>query len=386
MEELLKMKQAKSSLILGFPFFGSLLLNCRVIESEEVPTMGTDGKDIFYNREFCKQRTKQDLVFIFAHEVMHKVLVHPMRLAGRDKFMWNVAADYVLNLILEDAGLTVPDDALYDGRFKGMTADEVYRIVAQEQQSKDADGSGGHKLKTKGGGEAGIPDHLIEGKGDKEMTKAERKHLEQEMKQQMANAVAMAKSTGNCPDNISKLVEGLLKPVVNWKEQLQQYITQCKSDERSFKRPNRRMKAHGMYLPSSDGETMPPITLVLDTSGSIYAYEETLRKFMTEMNSIVEDVKPEKVYILNSDTTVHAPKTLMMGEPLDFKIEGGGGTAFSNAFDYINEHHDDSCMVVFFTDLYVSDFGDTDKPVLWVVHDGDKNTQPPFGEVIHIDE
>ena len=65
---------------------------------------------------------------------------------------------------------------------------------------------------------------------------------------------------------------------------------------------------------------------------------------------------------------------------------GGGGTAFSPVFDYLNKHGIDPIACVFLTDLYCDDYGDEPSfPVLWVATDKDK-TDAPFGEVVVMDD
>lgn len=43
--------------------------------------------------------------------------------------LWNIAADYAINPIIEACGVELPKDALKDARFEGMTTDQIYRIL-----------------------------------------------------------------------------------------------------------------------------------------------------------------------------------------------------------------------------------------------------------------
>ena len=64
------------------------------------------------------------------------------------------------------------------------------------------------------------------------------------------------------------------------------------------------------------------------------------------------------------------------------KPHGGGGTAFSPVFEYMDKN--DICPVacVFLTDLYCDDFGTEPAcPVLWVSTAREKQ-DVPFGEVV----
>ena len=47
-----KMQRAKAKLLINHRFFGSLCMYFPVIEDKMCPTMGTDGKRIFWNRDF----------------------------------------------------------------------------------------------------------------------------------------------------------------------------------------------------------------------------------------------------------------------------------------------------------------------------------------------
>ena len=62
------------------------------------------------------------------HEVMHPALQHHVRRSGRDPRRWNEACDYVINPLLLDAGLSLPDGVLVDHRFRSMSAEQIYNL------------------------------------------------------------------------------------------------------------------------------------------------------------------------------------------------------------------------------------------------------------------
>jgi predicted metal-dependent peptidase len=71
--------------------------------------------------------------FVLAHEMLHAALRHGDRVGGRDPYLWNVAADYVINgwLIEMDVG-DMPDGLLYDPALAGMSAEAVYDQIAKD--------------------------------------------------------------------------------------------------------------------------------------------------------------------------------------------------------------------------------------------------------------
>ncbi|HWD82091.1 MAG TPA: hypothetical protein VG497_24505 [Kribbella sp.] len=71
--------------------------------------------------------------FVMAHEMLHAALRHGERVGGRDPYLWNVAADLVINGWLLEMGVgTMPDGALHDPVLKGMSAEEVYDRITTD--------------------------------------------------------------------------------------------------------------------------------------------------------------------------------------------------------------------------------------------------------------
>ncbi|RBM19467.1 hypothetical protein [Streptomyces sp. PT12] len=76
--------------------------------------------------------------FVLAHEMLHAALRHGDRVGARDPYLWNVAADHVVNgWLVEMAVGEMPEGALYDPRLAGLSADEVYdRIVDDARRAR----------------------------------------------------------------------------------------------------------------------------------------------------------------------------------------------------------------------------------------------------------
>ncbi|TDC73281.1 hypothetical protein E1193_25845 [Micromonospora sp. KC606] len=71
--------------------------------------------------------------FVLAHEMLHAALRHGDRIGGRDPYLWNVAADYVINGWLIEIGVGEPPDGLlYDPQLAGMSAEAVYDHIAKD--------------------------------------------------------------------------------------------------------------------------------------------------------------------------------------------------------------------------------------------------------------
>ena len=93
----------KRKLLVKYPTFGSVIVNLEFQESEDLPTAGTNGKLLLYNPKFIGSLSEKEQIFIFAHEVCHVAFEHIFRSEGKDKRLWNIATDSVINALLKQA-------------------------------------------------------------------------------------------------------------------------------------------------------------------------------------------------------------------------------------------------------------------------------------------
>ena len=123
--------RARSTLLIMQPFFGTLCLRLGAEFTEDIPTAGTNGEKLLINPTFFLKQSPEQRVGLLAHEVMHCVYMHVIRLNERDPFLWNVAGDYVINLVVTDAGMILPEGGLLDEKYRDMSADEIYNTLQQ---------------------------------------------------------------------------------------------------------------------------------------------------------------------------------------------------------------------------------------------------------------
>ena len=109
------------------------------------------------------------------------------------------------------------------------------------------------------------------------------------------------------------------------------------------------------------------IVLVLDTSGSIGAL--TYSKFLAQAQSILDDLKPDRLILLSVSHVVCDAVILEPGDMVPDKLKGGGGTAFQPAFDWVDAYDIDPDVMVYLTDglsLDRSSLRPVDYPLLWI--------------------
>lgn len=375
-----KILAAQTSLLWDSPFFGVLLLQLRKVDATDDPridTMATDGRHLYYDSTFVDRLKKDELVFVLAHEVMHNALEHHIRRQSRSHRLFNIACDYAINGELVGCKVgKMPAGGLIDPRFTGLGAEEIYRILQDENPgSGDADGSDP-------GGCGAVLDGCAP---HDEAAKAE---LRAEIQTQIRQAAMTAKAAqaGALPAAVQRIIEELLTPKVDWRAVLRRFIDESSHRDFSWARPNRRLIPHGLHVPSTISDGVSHIVIAVDTSGSID--NDILRDFAAEVNGAFGEGAVDRLTVIYADAAVAHIEEFETGDELVLHPAGGGGTAFADTFETITQRFPEARAAIYLTDLYVWEFGEEPAmPVLWGVYGRTKDfgsLTPPFGELINI--
>ena len=142
-----------------------------------------------------------------------------------------------------------------------------------------------------------------------------------------------------------------------------------------------------IYAPGRSGHGAGTVVVAVDTSGSIIGDDTLLKRFFTEMASILEEVKPKRLMVMWIDAKVHSVEEIEEANDLrSLKPKGGGGTDFRPAFDWIAKEGLEPDALVFLTDGYGSfPTSAPSYPTLWGnVSPELRDTHYPFGEVVTV--
>src|SRR6266566_731731 len=123
-------------MMLRYPWFMGLYYSMQLYEDADMPmkTLATNGVSIWIDPTFWGQLSRDHRMTAIAHEMGHKMLLHMTRRGDRNPFMWNIAGDHVINLMLKEsgfaplAGLTIngnPWSWFCDDKYKGWTTERV---------------------------------------------------------------------------------------------------------------------------------------------------------------------------------------------------------------------------------------------------------------------
>jgi predicted metal-dependent peptidase len=384
-----KLVTARIGLLLKAPFFGNLATRLQLVNADDwLGTAATDGRKFYYNTEFVNKLKPRELEFLFGHEVLHNVYDHIGRNGDfRDRRLFNCAADYCVNadLIEQRIGDKITP-CLYDPKYKGWSAEEVYDDLYEKAEKIDIsdllEQMLDEHLEGEGQGEGGGEDGDIDGsgKGRPKLSEEERRQIKDEVREALLQA-AQAVGAGNLPSGVKRLIKDLTKPVVNWRELLQQQIQSTVKDDFSWMRPNRRGWHMDAVMPGMKPGTQIDVCIAIDTSGSIG--EADIKAFLGEIKGIMEAYDEYKIQVWSFDTEIYNHQSFSSDNLEDigqYEPQGGGGTDFMANWEYMKENNIEPKKFIMFTDgMPYNSWGDPDYCDTVFIIKGNQDAEPPFG-------
>ena len=385
--------KSRISMLIKAPFFGNLATRLKFVDATKwCPTLATDGKNFYYNRDFVDALSQRDgeMEFGLGHEVLHCVYDHMNKdvMGDRDRRLANIAQDYVINLDLVEANVGKKIEMVeicFDWGYRGKHWLEVYDELfenAEKVYVKSFD------MHLEGEGEGDPQDAPGEGDNDGsegpiKYTDEEKEQIRQEVQSATIQA-AKAAGSGNLPSGVKRLLSDLLNPQLDWRELLAMQIQSVIKSDYTWMNPSRKGMDAGMYLPGMDRETTIDIAMAMDMSGSI---EDAMsRDFLSEVKGIMDQYTDFNIHLFCFDTEVHNPVVFTQGnmnEFMEYELAGGGGTEFDCCWNYMKENGIQPKKFIMFTDGYPwNSWGDESYcDTLFIVHGGGYGEPPvaPFG-------
>lgn len=377
-----KLQSAIARLVVSHGFFAGALLRKNLYAKDDLPcpTIGTDGKDLYYDPAFVAAQDIPSLMALLVHEACHDLGLHSFRRGKRDELLtdpegthvvsaWNIACDHVVNDVVKECGLTLPQGGVEP--ISGTTPEELYeKVVSQAKKN-------GSK---KGKGKCDCNVMSPKGPNGEELSGQARAEAEAEAKLQAAMTQELAQRAGKLPASLARLVGAALEERVPWPVLVSRFVTQSSHLESAWRKPNRRYLTRGIVLPSLWSPDVPDFVLACDTSGSIdtHTLEKICGEVLHALSTCAQRGAPSLTVVwCDTEISVQEVET-----EKDLHPVGGGGTMFSPVFNWVNANKPLTKGVVYVTDGYCSDFGETPEyPVLWVLTAPNAGFVPPFGEI-----
>lgn len=368
-------------------FFTTLVFNMEQYWDDQIDDYETDGLTYSLNPDYFMNLNKMQRVYVLGKIALHTSLLHPIRMLDHERPLWERAATNVANLELQARHLIPPPNEEAQARFTGMSVEQVYKILRDEQQKSNSNSpsdspnhlqppganTGPDSSKANNDGSQG-GQNKVEG-----MTATDIASSINDLIQQAVSAAQQAGEPGSIPGNVSLELDKLNSPKLPWHVILQRWMNRFDKTDYSLRKPNRRFMPE-FLLPSLYSNAMIRLAIAVDISGSVS--DADFKEIIGHVGRIAETVKPEYIELIQFDTQLQEIDRIRSKNDL-YKVNfhGRGGTDVSPVLDWADKHKPEG--LIFFSDGGFYHPRESCKhDVLWLTHNNPSFTAP-YGKVIH---
>lgn len=354
-----------------FPFFSYILMHFKASATERkgIRTAGVNKRgDIIYCGDWINTLGSDELIGVLVHETLHIAKGDFFRIGKRDKQIWNIASDAVINQIILKEGFKLPKGCAVpdsQGNFTvgGKTyntnnkiTEELYEELyanADKIKQSGGKGKGGEGEDEEPGDHGGIDVHMHDEEGEE--NPSEDSQLESKWKKVIVEAATNAQARGNLPGSMVSIVDKLLNPVIDWRTRVMKFITNEIPVDFTNRIPSRKFYGTGVWAPKTLRENLD-VFISVDVSGSTMG-DRTY--FMSEIAAIVRSYEQIKARIIFWDGDVNEENDHLITANNRDKIVGleikdcNGGTQMSCYADYCEKKGYRSRLHIILTDGYI---------------------------------
>ncbi|WP_225729304.1 MULTISPECIES: hypothetical protein [unclassified Nocardia] len=336
--------RALSWFISSYPLLGGIAAGLTLVADAEIArahdisiaAVSATAGEIYINPLI--RYTDEEWRFVLAHEMLHAALRHGDRCGARDPYLFNIAADYVINGWLREMDIgDMPEGLLYDPELQGLSAEEIYDRIAVDLRRLRRLAT----LRGKGRGDilgepiARGPAHYVD--------------LDEFYRRGLAQGFELhsTRDRGLLPAGLIEEIRALTHPPIPWDAQLARWFDEFvprPQPVRSYARPSRRQSATP-DIPRA-GRWYPPeevarctFGVVLDTSGSMS--RTLLGKALGAIASYAEARDVPAARVIFCDAAPHdagfLPVTEIAGR---VRVRGRGGTVLQPGIDLLQRARD----------------------------------------------
>lgn len=406
-----QLAQDLQQLLVKWPFIGSVIMRMELVpvRDDRLQTAATNGDCIFVDIDFYAKLTKEQRLFVLAHEVWHCVMLHIARTGKRNRKLFNIAIDLEIHFTLLDEKMSEPFVLPHEPSWAKLPAEEIYEELLKQvngQKKPSSEWCNGKTSKNFEQNKESFDTHIFHDDSDKkdENTPSDTsannaagefvvdddyhpfvtvEAIERTRGRVISAVQQLERTQGHLPSNLVALLDKVRKPSLPWQELLKQFVTSCYGGKRRWLPPSRRHVWQDLYLPSMRDERLKAV-VALDTSGSTQ-YDIAL--FFGELVSLMRSFGHFELTVIQCDADVHDVQIFTDARIPEkdhrWKIKGGGGTDFRPVFDYVHKKSLKPDLLLFFTDGY----GDAPAnpppyPVMWILTNNSR-TPAPWGRITH---
>lgn len=345
-------------------FFTTICFSLKHEFTEKIPTAATNGKEIFFNPYFFMKLTRDEQIFLLLHESMHVAYLHMERVQTRNKRIWNIAADHVINLMLIERGYKMPEGGYADPQYTGMSSEEVYALLLQDPNA----------------GNQEVMEDLLESDTD---TETLQRDIDDILVRAKIQSEQRKDKPGTIPGDIQIRLKKLLEPKLPYHLILRKYINSLAKFDYSFKKFNRRFFPD-YFLPGLHSEKLMDIAACVDASASVR--DEEFLQYVSDLDSILRFLKPETMHLVQFDSNLKSIDKIQSPQELrSVNFTGRGGTRIQPVLDWISSAKPK--LVLVFSDGYFTQPPYTPPlgtRIIWLIHNNPR-FKTEYGKVIHFE-
>jgi predicted metal-dependent peptidase len=339
-----RVRRAREWVMSSYPLLGGLAAHFALIEDAElcrrydigIAAVSETMEEIYVNP--AAGLTESELVFVYAHELLHVGLRHHDRCEGRDAYLWNVACDFVINhwLLEMNVGEAPQRGLLLDDELKTLSAEQIYDRMTGDMRIY-------RKLATLAGRSAG--DML-----DKDRAGRRRDgftDLDDFYRSALARGFELhsEQDRGLLPAGLVEEIRALANPPIAWDVALAQWFDERfppLERHRTYARQSRRQSATP-DIPRAHWTTLEldrrTFGVVLDTSGSMD--RALLGKALGAIASYSASRDVAAVRLVFCDARAYDEGFVPVDEiATRVRVRGRGGTVLQPGIDLIENARD----------------------------------------------
>lgn len=369
-------QEAIIHLLLKQPFYGHIASALTFAPHSGIPTMKTltsPHLHILYNPEWYGALVARAAIGVLIHELLHLILLHPLRRGAREVLLWSVACDLAVNGHIH--GDLLPADAITVTKveqelkitLEPMKSAETYYAILEKTEN------GLNLLQ--------LEDQvkILLSSGETLSAELQDSHPSAEMdrktvEKMISDCVTEASEDGDAPDSLADFISDNYKAYrVNWRNVLKRFLSGKGRmiSRKSLKKVSRRFE----NMPGNKRTLGLHVLLALDESGSING--EELKLFWQEILKI-KRITGASLSVTEFDTRCSEPIPIER-YARNMKRRKSGGTDFRPIFTLADAIR--VPMVIVFTDGDGSMPEAVNQKVLWVLTREPKKPVP-FGHSI----
>ncbi len=340
--------KAKRHLIMNYPLLSSLAAHFKIIydikicQSLNISIGAVSILDETILINPASGLSQQGLIFVMAHEMLHVALNHPQRRKGRDPLIWNLACDFVINSWLIEMAVGLPPDSIYvDTALNGLSADEIYLMIAKDAKLMKKMGT--LKDRKAGAGDQKSCDMIYDEKIGYFAS------FEDACKQSLLRGLQIHQEIGRglIPAGLEEEIKVLNQPAIPWQVELANWFAKnfpLEEKQRSYARASRRQSSSpDIPIPYFKKQTYERMSktfgIILDTSGSMEP--ELIGKCLGAISSYAQAQEVEEVRLIFCDAQPYDEGYILVKNLVNkINVKGRGGTVLQKAVNFLMQAKD----------------------------------------------